>query len=138
MSILDNAKGIAQAVHEINNLELYQRVLGLHSDIIELVEDNIRLRDENADLKKKIQLREDMKFKAPFYYREGDDTPFCPSCFESNKHEAVHVTFIFDNDRDTRWDCPSCNHTYMISKRRGRGVPDFEFGGGPNSEDWMR
>lgn len=138
MSILDNAKGIAQAVHEINNLELYQRVLGLHSDIIDLVEDNIRLRDENADLKKKLQLREDMKFKAPFYYQEGDGTPFCPSCFESNKHEAVHVTFIFENERDTRWDCPSCKHTYMISNRRGPTTPSFGLSGPSGPDDWMR
>jgi hypothetical protein len=34
MGILDNAKQVAKAVEEIHNLELYQRVLGLHSDII--------------------------------------------------------------------------------------------------------
>jgi len=41
MGILDNAKQVANAVEEIHNLELYQRVLGLHSDIIELVEENL-------------------------------------------------------------------------------------------------
>jgi hypothetical protein len=40
MGILDNARQVAKAVEEIHNLELYQRVLGLHSDIIELVEEN--------------------------------------------------------------------------------------------------
>ena len=53
MSILDNAKEVAKAVQQIQNLELYQRVLALHSDIIELVEENKRLRDENEDLRRK-------------------------------------------------------------------------------------
>jgi regulator of replication initiation timing len=52
MGILDNAKQVAKAVEEIHNLELYQRVLGLHSDIIELVEENNRLRNENVELKR--------------------------------------------------------------------------------------
>jgi hypothetical protein len=48
MGILDNAKQVAKAVEEIHNLELYQRVLGLHSDIIELVEENNHLRGKIA------------------------------------------------------------------------------------------
>jgi regulator of replication initiation timing len=83
MGILDNAKQVAKAVEEIHNLELYQRVLGLHSDIIEIVEENNRLRGENAELNKKLRLREKMDFEEPFYFQEGDETPFCPSCWEA-------------------------------------------------------
>ena len=84
MGILDNAKQVAKAVEEIHNLELYQRVLNLHSDIIELVEENNRLRAENEEVHKTLRLRKKMEFKEPFYYQEGDETPFCPSCMESN------------------------------------------------------
>jgi regulator of replication initiation timing len=59
MGILDNAKQVAKAVEEIHNLELYQRVLGLHSDIIELVEENNRLRAENAELRSKKTFKVD-------------------------------------------------------------------------------
>src|SRR5215470_14964008 len=78
MGILDNAKQVAKAVEEIHNLELYQRVLSLHSDIIELVEENNRFRDENKDLKATLALTREMIFKPPFFYQEGDPTPFCP------------------------------------------------------------
>ena len=57
MSILDKAKGVAEAAHQINNPELYQRVLELNSDINGIVEDNIALRSENADLKKKLEIK---------------------------------------------------------------------------------
>jgi len=138
MGILDNAKQVAKAVEEIHNLELYQRVLGLHSDIIELVEENNRLRDENKKLGETIALKRKMIFKEPFFYQDGDKTPFCPACWEA-KNIPVHVTFVFDNRNDTRWDCPSCKHTYMIRKNRGQYAPEVNSDddvGGP--EDWMR
>src|ERR1700674_418409 len=103
MGILDNAKEVAKAVEEIHNLELYQRVLNLHSDIIELVEENNRLRDENKELAKTVALKQKMNFKEPFFYQDGDQTPFCPACWEG-KDKPIHVTFVFDNNEDTRWD----------------------------------
>lgn len=117
MSILENAKEVAKAVQEINNLELYQRVLNLHSDIIDLVEENNRLRKENEGLANKVMLKEQMTFKEPFYYRAGDETPHCAACWEGTE-KAVHVTFIFNRPDATRWDCPHCKHTYMVEKDR--------------------
>jgi hypothetical protein len=136
MGILENAKEVAKAVEGIHNLELYQRVLSLHSDIIELVEDNNKLREENKELKGTIALKQSMTFREPFYYQEGDKTPFCPACWES-KDKAIHVTFVFDRNDATRWDCPSCQHVYMV-KKGGSPSPGREFGptGGPTS--WMR
>ena len=118
MGILDNAKEIANSVHEIKNLELYARVLNLHSDIIQIVEDNNRLRAENGELNKKLQLREKMAFKEPFYFQDGDGTPYCPSCWET-KSFAIHVVFVVDREDATYWDCPSCKTPYTIKKDRG-------------------
>jgi hypothetical protein len=137
MSILDNAKEVAKAVHEINNLELYQRVLNLHSDIIALVEENNKLRDQNKDLAKTVALKQAMKFDEPFYFQDGDKTPYCASCWES-KTVAVHVVFGHNNEREIRWDCPTCKHMYLVRKsREPRTTPRrFDPGsGGPN--DWM-
>jgi hypothetical protein len=118
MSILENAKEVAKAVEEIHNLELYQRVLSLHSDIVELVEENNRLRDKVKELTDAISLRKAMAFRGPFYYREGDETPHCPACYEANG-KAVHVVFEFESPDSTRWDCPSCKHIYMVEKNGG-------------------
>jgi regulator of replication initiation timing len=64
MGILDNAKQVAKAVEEIHNLELYQRVISLHSDIIELVEQNNGLRDENKELKRNRRAYKSYDFPA--------------------------------------------------------------------------
>jgi len=135
MGILDNAKEVAKAVQEIHNLELYQRVLNLHSDIIALVEENNRLRDENKEFAKAIALKNAMRFKEPFYYQEDDETPYCPACWET-KTIAVHVTFGVARTNDTAWSCPGCKHTYWVKKNRNPElVAPIRTVGGPNS--WM-
>lgn len=138
MSILENAKSIAEAVHHLQNLELYQRVLALHSDIVGLVEKNMGLRDEIAELRKQIALKEKMHFTAPFYYQEGDHTPFCPACFEGKDKLAIHVTLYYDEQSETRWDCPHCKFYYVIKKgvRRQPPVPGYG-GGGGDPDSWM-
>ena len=90
MGILDNAKQVAKAVEEIHNLELYQRVLGLHSDIIELVEENNRLRSENTELKKRQEIRGKLRVvdnPGHVYYMynaqgQQEDGPFCTVCWD--------------------------------------------------------
>ena len=75
MSILDNAKQVAKAVEEIHNLELYQRVLGLHSDIIELVEENNHLRGEIAELKRQHEIERVRLLTVGFSQTWGHDPP---------------------------------------------------------------
>jgi regulator of replication initiation timing len=118
MTILDNAKEVANAVHEIKNLELYGRVLDLNRGIMDLVEENRQLRADNKELKKQLQLKEQMNFAEPFYYQEGDKTPFCPACWEL-KNSAIHLVFIFNRTDATRWDCPVCHNVFMDKKERG-------------------
>ncbi len=123
-------------MQEIHNLELYQRVLNLHSDIIALVEENNRLRGENEELGKIVALKQAMQFGEPFYYQEGDETPYCPACWET-KNVTVHVTFGVARTNDTLWNCPGCKHMYWVKKNRNPEVsaPIRVVGG---SNGWMR
>jgi len=132
MSILENVKEVAKAAQEIHNLELYERVLALHSDIIGLVEENNRLRDENKKLLETIALRKVMIFRAPFYYQDGDETPFCPACWEGEQR-AAHLMRIHDE----RWDCPTCKHRYITEEASVLGLPGSSgFSGPPGPNSW--
>lgn len=126
MSILDNAKEIVSAIQEINNPDLYKRLLALHSDIVGLVEENIQPRDEDQELKKKIRLKGVMKFQEPFWYQEGDEMPYCPGCWESDT-QPVHVIVEWQDAGKTNWRCPVCNRQYMTGGERypslGRSGP---------------
>ena len=134
MGILDEAKEVAKAVHEINNLDLYQRVLNLHSDIIALVEENNRLRRENEESKAVIALTKAMIHRPPFFYQEGDQTPFCPACWEGDK-KAIHLIYSHEEDTCVRWDCKTCKQMFLINKERPRTSPGYSGPTGPNS--WM-
>ncbi len=135
MGILDNAKQVAKAVEEIHNLELYQRVLSLHSDIIDLVEENNKLRDDNKDLKATIALTKTMIFKPPFFYQEGDPIPFCPACWEG-EHKAIHLMYSHEEETCIRWDCKTCKQMFLINKPHSR--QDFGGYAGPAGEHgWM-
>lgn len=115
---MDNAKELATAVHEIKNLELYAKVLDLNRGIMDLIEENRQLHSETEDLRKKLQLREKMVFKEPFYFQEADQTPFCPACWEL-KNDAIHLVFQFNSEDAVRWDCKVCRNTFMDQKERG-------------------
>jgi len=136
VSILDNAKQIAEAVHEIHNLELYQRVLALHSDVVGLVEQNIGLREEVAQLRKLASLKDKMRFNAPFYYQEGDKTPYCSACWEGDE-KAVHLLFSHEEDACIRWDCKTCNQTFLIHKDTPRRRGNITPGAYPGDLSWM-
>jgi hypothetical protein len=123
MGILDNAKEVANAVHEIKNIELYARVLDLNRGIMDLVEENRNLHAEVEDFKKRFKLREKMEFKEPFYYQGDDETPFCPACWERTA-TPIHLIFVFEREDATRWDCKVCSNTFMDQK--GRGVPKLQ------------
>ena len=123
MSILDDVKSVASTVQEINNLDLYKRVLDLNKGIIDLVEENRGLRAENEALQAKLTIQGKMTFNKPFYYQEGDETPYCPGCWEGDRR-AIHVVLITDNESLTSWDCPTCKNHYRINKpARGGGYP---------------
>ncbi len=115
MGILDNAKQVAKAVEEIHNLELYQRVLGLHSDIIELVEENNRLRAENADLRKqediqsRLRLGNDRRTHVYFLHKkdgEREDGPFCTVCWDIDR--KLVRPFYYTSESGSGYICEYC------------------------------
>ncbi len=131
MSLLDNAKEVANAVHEIKNLELYGRVLDLNRGIMDMVEENRNLRAKVEELQQTLQLKEKMVFKQPFYYQNGDATPYCPACWEL-KNSAIHLIFQFNRPDAIRWDCKVCQNVFMDKKDHSVERPqNFEM---PRSE----
>ena len=47
MSIIDNIKSITTTIRQIDNIELYRRILDLQAEIINVVSENQELRQEN-------------------------------------------------------------------------------------------
>lgn len=128
MGILDNAKEVAKAVQEINNLELYQRVLNLHSDIIAIVEENNRLRGEVKELNERLQVQAEMTLRHPFYFRKDDDNPHCLGCWDGKK-QPIHVIKLWEEHGEQCWECPACRQKYKVGGREQVGSPRMRIDG---------
>jgi hypothetical protein len=137
MSILDNVKEVADLAQKIGNLDLYRKILSLEGEVQDVTRSKRQLEIKVEEQDRIINLRKDLKFKEPFYYLEGDKTPYCPACFEGPKHLAVHVVFGHKNTNETRWDCPSCERMYLVKDDKNYKPPTQirPFSGGRNS--WM-
>lgn len=82
---------------------------------LELAEVQSILVDKDAhifSLESQLKEQRSVKFDGTLYYAEGDNTPFCPVCYEGSK-KLIHLTH-YDGTRDCEaYDlCKTCNQTY--------------------------
>jgi hypothetical protein len=116
MGIFENFKDVLKLADAANNFDLYKKLTELQASAQALQDENRDLKERVGQLNQQLSLKEKMHFTAPFYYQEGDKTPFCAACFEGKEHLAIHVQFSHDHPRETRWDCPTCKQMYVIRK----------------------
>jgi len=135
VGVIENMKDIADLIKKAGDIELYRKIVESEGEVIELTRENRRLEEKVSELEKTLALQKKMVHKPPFYYQEGDPTPFCAACWETKKL-AVHVIFSHDNDRETRWDCPTCKQMFLIQKNAPR--PNQMIPGHPDDHGWMR
>jgi hypothetical protein len=130
MGVVENLKDVAELVKKAGEIELYKKISAAEDEVREITREKRRLEDRVEELAHALRFKEETVFKVPFYYlKQGDQTPYCPRCWEKDKH-AVHVIFHFDNEERTRWDCPECKQMYLVEKlgssqRRHQITPEW-------------
>jgi hypothetical protein len=125
MSIVDNLEEVADIIKKAGDIELYRKIVKLEGAIIELTREKMKLEEQNADLQKLLNAKQEMKFNKPFYYQENDPHPFCPQCWEADK-KAVHLDGPQEVVAGPRYDCPSCRNTFIHPRRDPRSYPKAE------------
>jgi len=123
MGILENVRDLAELVKKTGDIEFYRKIVALEGEVIELTRQNRLLETKVAELDQKLTVQASLSFEAPFWWQEGDDTPFCPSCWEL-KRQAIHVVYKFSNAEFTRWDCSVCKTIYAPKLGKARKPPD--------------
>ena len=114
MAIIDTSKIIVELAKKGMTIELQEKIMQLREEALELQEENLKLKTENIELKKKEELQEKVKFERKVYYREGDEIPFCPYCYE--KHQLlIHLSsFDKDNPKEQISHCQECTTQYRV------------------------
>ena len=93
MSVVNGAKEIAELVKKYNDIPLYQKIVELQGQVVELATERLDLFTKNQELKNKLELKAKTEFKNPYYYQEGDEVPLCPNCIEQSVGERrIHLS----------------------------------------------
>ena len=94
-ALLKTIKEGANAIREVKNLELYERMLAVYGDVMELVEKNRELVEENHGLMKQLKAAQEQKDIAfelvphdnAYWRTKGGERegPFCMRCWDVDK-----------------------------------------------------
>ncbi len=106
MGFLDNIKAVAKTVQQIGNIELYQKILDLKSDAMDMLEENRKFRAELEEANQRLNIRDNLRFSFNMYYLPDKDGkrngPFCSSCYDASQNLIrLHSYKGF-------WGCPQC------------------------------
>lgn len=111
-SIGSIVRNIIGALRESGKTEVIGQVIDLQMIVSELIEKNRQLAKDNHALEEQLSLKAKMVFRKPIYWQEGDRTPFCPSCWES-EGKAVHLVDGKQNGYGERVrTCVGCGREY--------------------------
>lgn len=90
MSLLDNVKDLADLIKKVGDTDLYRKIVDLQGEVVQQADENFRLKKQVKELEEAMAFAGKLTFKAPYYFAEHDDVPYCPTCWEDQK-KAVHL-----------------------------------------------
>lgn len=108
MGLYEGIKDVAKVVQKADNIELYQKLIDLSAQALDMQEEIIRLKEENNSLKNlnsiqvKVTKYNSYNYSGDPYITLNDDEKqikYCARCFE------VHGKLIQMNFRN---ECPQC------------------------------
>ena len=117
MGAVETVKEVAVLIGELHDVELKRRILKLEEEVSDLSRDKRRAEEKVEELERALKFKAHLTFKEPFYFLEGDTTPYCPACWE-DKRKGVHVHYITTENAVQHWNCPNCKTNFT-----GRGMP---------------
>jgi hypothetical protein len=115
MGIVDNVKDTVKIVQQLDNIELYRKILDLQSEAIELTE-QLKQKDQTiSKLKDALSLKETLICKDSSYFATDEkgeivDGPFCTKCFDIDNTLCRILPVDRPDNPEVR--CPKCKVPY--------------------------
>ncbi len=127
MGIIENAKEAVKLVQQIDNIELYRKILDLQAEALELTE-QLKQKDEMISrLKGVLDLKGKLICKDSAYYITDEnekiiDGPFCTKCFDVDHLKCRLVA----TDKEPIVICPNCKVQFASKPTFNLLRPDVE------------
>jgi hypothetical protein len=91
MGIVENTKDLAGLIRRYSEAGLYRKIMDLEEESVQLRRKLTKAEGDLEEAGKKLTARTAMRFSGIYYWQEGDETPFCPKCWEGKDNLAVHL-----------------------------------------------
>jgi hypothetical protein len=121
MGVIENAKDLAGLIQKYSEAGLYRKILELEDESGDL---RRKLRKAETDLEEargELVKRGAMKFRPPYYWKDGDETPFCPKCWEGKDKLDVHLSARRRNFAGILRDCLQCKSSFWEERFNQQG-----------------
>ena len=100
---------------ELTTVEMRNTLIDLLDDLVEVKSEVVSLKavllskdEQIQELQLKLDGKEEFKFNDGLYWKEGDGTPFCPICKES-EHKLIHMEYFANS---LKWYCKVCKNAF--------------------------
>ena len=116
MGLYDGIKDAAKVIQKADNIELYEKLLDLSAQALELQNDNARLIEENKKLKQKEDLSSRVVRHEDTYITLKNDTDeimYCSCCWDSS-NKLIQVR----KDDDGYFLCHLCKNRGYYDKQK--------------------
>ena len=120
MSLYDMLKDCITVAKKANNLPLVEKLVDAQIQILDLVNENDRLKRENQNLKDNEERLKDIERHVDPYITLKSDTEkiiYCSCCFDKDK-KLIQVQA---ND-DGRYVCPACKYVGYYDKNEYNSI----------------
>lgn len=111
---------MGEIAKKLASSEEQKKLYDLRDELYKIIEEKFELQEENQDLKKRLNLKENLYFKNNMYWlkKENDIVgPYCSKCYDKD-NKLVH----FHTD-DNYYRCPVCNFALNEEGKRERPMP---------------
>ena len=115
MGLYEGIKDVAKVIQQAGNVELYKKLLDLSAQALETQAEILKLKEENAELKKKGDISEKIvRHQSPYITKAGDEPIilYCSHCWDS---EELLIQ-LNCNDTDGTYVCPHCKTNGIYDK----------------------
>jgi len=120
-SAISSAKSAKELAKDSKDTNLKNEISEIYSAMLELKGRALEFDEENRDLKRQLNERASIKrsSRSGYWYKEGEDDPLCPSCFEGPLQTAAYLSPPESgDDEEYQRVCNVCKTIYLCRQSR--------------------